>query len=608
VTGRGRFAKSDATNSVQLGPPTHGRTTPAKIGSPVPGVWPRRRFGDLPQTMRRTEHSPDPPSSTWLSAVPASCRWGVAAASLVLGLALAAVPAADAKPRSGPPAFAFAEATIDDLQNRMSQGTLTAQELTAAYLRRIKEIDQAGPELNAVIEVNPDAMAIAAGCDAERRAGRVRGPLHGIPVLIKDNIDTADRMATTAGSLALVGARPARDAALVTRLREAGAVILGKTNLSEWAGFRSTASLDGWSARRGLTHNPYALDRSASGSSSGSAAAVTANLCVVAIGTETDGSIMSPASVNGIVGVKPTVGLVSRAGIIPISVSQDTAGPMARTVRDAALLLGVLAGADAADGSAAAQPAGLSSDVMRRPSPGGLKGARIGVVRGPFGFSPNLQLVLNEAVAALRAAGAEIVDPLEFRPGVQRAEEEVLLYEFKDGLNRYLAALGPKAPVRSLADVIDFNRRHSGEELALFDQELLERAQAKGPLTEPGYRAARATCLRLARTEGIDAMMAAHRLDALVALTNSPAWPSDPINGDHSPGGSAALAAVAGYPSVTVPAAQVSGLPVGLSFVGRAWSEARLLSLAADFERLVQARREPRFLAPGSNREGNRPR
>jgi amidase len=392
---------------------------------------------------------------------------------------------------------------------------------------------------------------------------------------------------------------------LVTRLREAGAVILGKTNLSEWANFRSTGSLNGWSARRGLTHNPYALDRSASGSSSGSAAAVSANLCVVAVGTETDGSIMSPASVNGIVGIKPTVGLVSRTGIIPISASQDTAGPMARTVRDAGLLLAVLAGPDPADPVTGAQPAGLPADLARRLAPGGLKGARIGILRGPFGFNPGLQVILTEAVAALRAAGAVIVDPVEFRASGQlnRAEEEVLLYEFKDGLNRYLAALGPKAPVKSLADVIDFNLRHSDEELALFDQSLLERAQAKGRLTAPDYLAARATCVRLARTEGIDVIMAAHHLDALVALTSSPAWPSDPVNGDPFMGGSSTLAAVAGYPSVTVPAARVSGLPVGLSFIGRAWSEAKLLALAGDFEQQTRARREPQFSPPGNFRE-----
>jgi amidase len=386
----------------------------------------------------------------------------------------------------------------------------------------------------------------------------------------------------------------------VTRLRQAGAVILGKTNLSEWASFRSSTSLNGWSARRGLTHNPYVLDRSASGSSSGSAVAVSANLCVVAIGTETDGSIMSPSSVNGIVGVKPTVGLISRAGIIPTSRSQDTAGPMARTVRDAALLLGVLAGPDPADPATQAQPADRPGDYARRLAPGGLKGARLGVVRGPFGFPPRMQSVLTDAVAALRAAGAEVVDPVEIPQALQlqKPEEEVLLYEFKDGLNRYLATAGPKAPVKSLAQLIAFNRQHAAAEMVHFGQDLLERAQAKGPLTEPAYLAARAACIRLARTEGIDAVMAAHRLDALVAITNGPAWPSDPINGDSFTGGSATLAAVAGYPSVTVPAALVSGLPVGLSFIGRAWSEDRLLLFAADFEQQVHARRPPKFLPP----------
>jgi len=536
-------------------------------------------------------------------------RCGLAAvlAAGLVAAASAAAPDTGEKPKSGPTAFRFAEATIDELQDRMSRGTLTSRELTTAYIYRIAGIDENGPGLSAVIELNPDALDLAARCDAERKAGHVRGPLHGIPVLIKDNIDTADRMATTAGSLALVGAQPARDAALVARLRQAGAVILGKTNLSEWANFRSATSLNGWSARRGLTHNPYVLDRSASGSSSGSAVAVSANLCVVAVGTETDGSIMSPASVNGIVGIKPTVGLISRAGIIPISRSQDTAGPMARTVRDAAILLGVLAGPDPADPVTSAQPAGLPGDYVRGLAPGGLKGARIGVVRGPFGYSSRLQDTLTEAVAVLRAAGAEIVDPVEFPLALQlkRHEEEVLLYEFKDGLNRYLATAGSKAPVRSLADLIQFNRRHAAAEMKYFGQDLLERAQAKGPPTEPGYVEARAACLRLARTEGIDAVMAAHRLDALVALTNGPAWPSDPINGEPFPGGSATLAAVAGYPSVTVPAAQVAGLPVGLSFFGRAWSEERLLLLAADFEQWAHARREPQFLPPVQVPEAN---
>ena len=494
--------------------------------------------------------------------------------------------------------FPFAEATIDDLQARMGAGTLTARELTAAYLQRIAEIDKAGPKLNAIIELNPDALAIAEQLDAERAAGHVRGPLHGIPVLIKDNIATADRMETTAGSLALVGAKPPHDAAIVTRLHAAGAVILGKTNLSEWANFRSTNSISGWSGRGGQTHNPYALDRNPSGSSSGSAVAVAANLCVVAVGTETDGSIVSPASVNGVVGVKPTVGLVTRTGIIPIAASQDTAGPIARTVRDAAILLGVLAGADQSDPVTQTRPADLPVDFSAALSARALKGARLGLLRGPFGFRPKLEPVLAEVVAALQAAGAEVVDLGEF-PLFREAsdpETEVLRYEFKDGINAYLATLGPDAPVKTLADLIAFNEAHRAQEMPLFAQETFLKAEAKGPLTDQAYLDARAACLRITRTNGIDVLMDKNRLDALVALTYGPAPLTDPVNGGYSTGASSSPAAVAGYPGVTVPAAQVMGLPVGLSFFGRAWSEPKLLALAADFESATKARREPRFL------------
>ena len=516
-------------------------------------------------------------------------------AALLFGLCLtvAALCAAEA-----PAAFPYAGATIDGLQSRMAAGKLTARELTAAYLARIAAIDQAGPALHAVIEVNPDALAIATQLDAERKAGRVRGPLHGIPVLIKDNIATLDRMETTAGSLALVGARPMHDAFLVTRLREAGAVILGKTNLSEWANFRGRPAVSGWSGRGGLTRNPYALDRNPSGSSSGSAVAVAADLCVVAVGTETDGSIVSPASVCGIVGVKPTVGLVSRAGIIPLAASQDTAGSMARTVRDAAILLGVLAGVDPHDAATDARAVELPENLTTALAPGALKGARIGVVRGPFGFSAQLDPVLNEVVAQLRAAGAEVVE-LQALPVVAQLsvpETEVLLYEFKDGVNAWFSSLGANATLRSLADLVAFNEAHHAAELPFFAQEMLVRAQAKGPLTEKAYREARALCVKLARTDGIDATMDANRLDALVALTNGPAAPTDPVNGDRGTGSSSSLAAVAGYPSVTVPAAQISGLPVGVSFFGRAWSESELLALAADFEARTHARRAPKFL------------
>lgn len=525
--------------------------------------------------------------------------------AMVAGAVLAALRTplgaqmAGAEPLATGREFPWLEATVDQLQAAMARGELTAVALTQAYLDRIAAIDQAGPALRAVIEVNPDALAIAAQADRDRAAGRVLGPLHGIPVLVKDNIDTADRMRTTAGSLALLEAKPARDATVVARLRAGGAVLLGKTNLSEWANFRSTRSISGWSGRGGQTRNPYALDRNTSGSSSGSAAAVAANLCAVAVGTETDGSIVSPASVCGLVGVKPTVGLVSRAGIIPISASQDTAGPMARTVRDAALLLGVLASADARDAATQARPADLLTDFTLGLGQPALTGARLGIFRGGMALTPKTEAVLADAIAALRAAGAEIVDPVEIagQKELGDAEFEVLLYEFKDGLNAYFASLGPDAPVKSLEELIAFNRAHADREMPYFGQELLEQAQAKGPLTDQAYRDALATCRRLARAEGIDAALAKHRLDALVTLTNGPAWLIDPVNGDSYTGGSSSLAAVAGYPSVTVPAGHIMGLPIGLSFTGTAWSEARLLQLAADFERRMAARRPPEFRA-----------
>ncbi len=503
-----------------------------------------------------------------------------------------------AQDAAAPQPFRFAEATIDQLQSQMAEGRLTARELTAAYLERIARIDKSGPVLNAVIEVNPDALEIAAQLDAERKAGKIRGPLHGIPVLIKDNIGTADRMETTAGSLALVGAKPLHDASLVAQLRAAGAVILGKTNPSEWANFRGDKSISGWSGRDGQTHNPYALDRNPSGSSSGSAVAVAANLCAVAVGTETDGSIVSPASVCGVVGMKPTVGLVSRTGVIPISFSQDTAGPMARTVRDAALLLEAMAAADPGDAATQARPPGLRTDFVAQLAPGALKGARIGVVHGPFGLDTRLEPLLARAVEAMKTAGTEIVDLGEF-PGFNRAgdpELEVELYEFKDGLNTYLASLGPTAAVKTLADLIAFNAAHAAQELSFFGQELLIKAQAKGPLTDEAYRSARATCLQATRTEGIDALLAKHKLDALVSLTGGPAWLTDPVNLDTWTGGSSTPAAVAGYPSVTVPAGDFRGLPVGVSFYGPAWSDARMLALAANFEDCTRERREPLFL------------
>ncbi len=494
--------------------------------------------------------------------------------------------------------FRFAEATIADLQQQMESGRLTSRELTAAYLQRIAEVDRAGPRLNAIIEVNPDALAIADALDAERKTGRVRGPLHGIPVLLKDNIDTADNMQTTAGSLALVGQKVPRDATVAARLRAAGAVILGKTNCTEWANFRGNNSSSGWSGRGGQTRNPYALDRNPSGSSSGSAVAVSANLCVVAIGTETNGSIVSPASANGIVGLKPTVGLVSRDGIIPIAASQDTAGPMARTVRDAALVLAVLAGPDERDAATQAIPAGLSAELAATPKAGALRGARIGIVRGSFGFHARMEPALEALILVLRDAGAEVVDPVNISSlgRFGSATGDLLSYEFKDGLNRYLAELGRVTPMKSLIDLIAFNESHRGEEMAFFGQEDFLAAQASGPLTDPVYLTAKATCLRLARTEGLDPALDNDKLDALVMFTRGVATLTDPLNGEGGSGSSSTLAAVAGYPSVTVPATQFFGLPVGVSFVGRPWSEAKLLTLAADFEAITKARRAPRFL------------
>jgi amidase len=479
------------------------------------------------------------------------------------------------------------EVTIADLGSRLAAGELTARSLAEAYLARIEAID---PRLRSVIETNPDALAIADALDEERRAGRVRGPLHGIPVLVKDNLDTADAMSSCAGSLALEHARPARDSAVVERLRRAGAVPLGKTNLSEWANFRSARSSSGWSARGGQARNPYALDRNPSGSSSGSGIAVSANLCAAAVGTETDGSIVSPANANGIVGIKPTVGAVSRAGVVPIAHSQDTPGPMARTVADAAALLGALAGPDPRDEATA-------SVVEPRLDPDRIRGARIGVARNMAGFHDRVDALFEDALSGLRELGAEIVDPADV-PHAAELEEpelEVLLYEFKADLDAYLAGLGGEVP-RSLDEVIAFNRDHAESELAIFGQELFEKASEKGPLTEPAYLEALATCGRLARTEGLDAALAAHRLDAIVAPTGAPAWLTDHVNGDHYVGGNSSPAAIAGYPAVTVPMGLVSGLPVGISFIGPAWSDAEVVGFAFAFERATGHRTPPRLL------------
>jgi len=494
---------------------------------------------------------------------------------------------------------ALEEATIADLQVRIKSGESTARWLVEQYLARIDEIDKRGPGIHSVIEVNPDALAIADELDKERSGKGLRGPLHGIPVLIKDNIDTADRMMTTAGSLALSGSIAPRDAFVVHRLRESGAVILGKTNLSEWANFRSSHSTSGWSGRGGQTRNPYALDRNPCGSSSGSGAATAANLCAAAVGTETDGSVTCPSSVNGLVGIKPTVGLVSRSGIIPISHSQDTAGPMARTVADAAILLSAMAGVDANDPATGESAGRARPDYSKFLDRNGLRGARIGVARKFFGFSEKVDKLMDHALDTIKHMGAEIIDPADIPTTGKfgEPENEVMLFEFKGDLNAYLERLGPKAPVHSLQEIIDFNERNAAREMPYFGQDLMIKAQAKGPLTSPAYLKALKTCRELTRKQGIDAVMSRYRLDALVAPTAGPAWPIDLPNGDHSGGGDfTGPAAVAGYPHITVPAGFVYGLPVGLSFVGKAYSEPVLIRFAFAFEQATQSRKPPKFL------------
>jgi len=480
----------------------------------------------------------------------------------------------------------------------MQSGHETAASLTRKYLQRIKALDRSGPKLNAVIEINPDALAIARGLDAERKTKGPRGPLHGIPMLLKDNIDTHDRMMTTAGSLALLGSIAPRDSTVARKLREAGAVILGKTNLSEWANFRGSKSTSGWSGRGGLTRNPYVLDRDPSGSSSGSAVAAAANLCAFAIGTETDGSIVSPAAHCGIVGLKPTVGLISRAGIIPIAHSQDTAGPMGRTVTDVAIALGALVGADDCDVATKDSEGHAHRDYAQFLSADGLQGARIGVARKFFSKTSRANQVLERVIQSMKRAGAEIVDPADLPTHGQfgSAEREVLHYEFKTDLNAYLAALGPNAPVHSLEEIIEFNQRNKDRELVFFGQETMLAAQEKGPLTDKVYLDAIAKAKRLAGQEGIDAVMDEYRLDAIVAPTTGPACRVDFVYGDRGEGGSSSPAAVAGYPNITVPAGDVFGLPMGVSFFGRAWSEPALLRIAFAFEQLTRARRKPSYV------------
>jgi len=495
--------------------------------------------------------------------------------------------------------FDLEEATLADLQAGMTSGRMTAHSIAQQYIARIEELDRKGPNLRHVLEINPEALSIADSLDQERKRGRVRGPLHGIPILLKDNIDTADRMTTTAGSLALEGSIPLQDAFIAAKLRAAGAVLLGKTNLSEWANFRSTHSSSGWSGRGGQAKNPYVLDRNPCGSSSGSGGAVSASLCAAAIGTETDGSIVCPSSANGIVGIKPTLGLVSRTGIIPIAHSQDTAGPMARTVRDAAIILNAMSGIDTRDPTTLANRSRGQIDYTRFLDRNGLRGARIGVARTKFfGYSDVADKIVNDAIDGMKAQGAVIVDPanIETAGKFDDSEFDVLLYEFKADLNAYLAGLGPKAPVRTLQDIIDFNERHKDQEMSWFGQEILLMAQKKGPLSERKYRDELAKNIRMSRTQGIDATMKKYKLDAIVAPTGSPPWVTDLINGDHYSGSSSTPPAVAGYPNINVPAGYSHNLPVGISFFGRAYSEPTLIKLAYAYEQATKHRRAPQFI------------
>ena len=515
---------------------------------------------------------------------------------VVLMFTLACTPAepstAPAAEQAAEPALDVVELSLAAARDRMAAGTLTARALTQAYLDRIAIVDDGGPQLNAVIEINPSALKDADALDAERKAGKVRGPLHGIPVLLKDNIDVAG-LVNSAGSLAMATHKPRQDAFIVTRLREAGAVILGKTNLSEWANFRSTRSSSGWSSRGGQTKNPYVLDRNPCGSSAGTGSAIAASLAVVGVGTETDGSIICPAAVSGLVGLKPTVGLVSRSGIIPISISQDTAGPMGRTVADVAALMTALA---AVDGEDPAGPAaeGHITEYLTALKPDALKGKRFGVLREAMGYHPAVDVSVERAVATLTAAGAVVVDVAIAGNGRWSApENEVLLYEFKDGLNSYLKKSG--APQASLEALIAWNKANAARAMPFFGQELFEQAQAKGPLTDAAYIKARDAAKRLAGKEGLLAVLEANKLDAVIAPSTGPAWPTDHVLGDHFTGAGYGVAAVAGTPSLTVPAGEAQGLPLGLTFMGRPYTEADLLGFGFAFEQATKARMAPQF-------------
>ena len=546
-------------------------------------------------------------SSNMPSSKSTSSRRGFLQSTLTTGAVVALRPALSAareitSPSKSPTPelkpFDLDEITMSELQNGMKSGRFTAHSLAEKYLQRIDEIDKRGPGINAVIELNPDALSIADALDRERKAKGPRGPLHGVPVLIKDNIDTGDRMMTTAGSLALLGSKASKDSFVAQKLRAAGAMILGKTNLSEWANARSSHSISGWSGRGGLTRNPYALDRNACGSSSGTGAGISANLAAAGIGTETDGSIVCPSSANGLAGIKPTVGLVSRAGIIPISHTQDGAGPMCRTLRDAAIVLGALTGVDPEDSATAASAGESQTDYAQYCDPNGLKGARIGVARKYMGFSDAVDLLMEQSFDVMKKQGAILIDPanIETHGKFDDSEGLILSYEIKADLAAYLARLGPGAPVKTLKDVIEFNDRNRDKEMPYFGQDLLIKAEARGPLTEKAYLDAVAKARQLAGVEGVDATMDKYHLDAIVGPTGGPAWLIDLLNGDHFGGGSSNAAAVARYPNISVTMGSVSGLPVGISFFGRAWSEPTLIKIAYSFEQATKAREVPKFL------------
>lgn len=508
----------------------------------------------------------------------------------------ACASAAEESSTSEEKSFELEEWTVAQLQEAMESGRYTSRQICELYLNRIKEKDQSEGGLNSVIEVNPDALSIADGLDAERAEGKVRGPLHGIPIMIKDNIDTGDKMQTTAGSLALVGSPAPKDAPIVAQLREAGAVLLGKTNLSEWANFRSTRSSSGWSGRGRQTRNPWAMDRNPCGSSAGSGAAASGNMCAITIGTETNGSIVCPSSANGIVGIKPTVGLWSRSGIIPISETQDTAGPMCRTVADAATLLGALTATDSAD--KATQQAGrkVEADYTQFLDAEGLSGKRIGILEGAFGYHEAVDKIMDSVVATLEAKGATVVNDVDVVGDGEygRSGFDVLLYEFKDGLNKYLANR-PDASVKTLADVIQFNEDNADNEMPYFQQEILEMSEEKGDLSEQEYKDALKTVLDVSRN-GIDNAMEKDNLDAIIGVTGGPAWPIDLINGDHFGTGSSSPAARSGYPNITVPAGFVHGMPVGISIFGQAFTESKLISIAYSFEQATKVRKAPKLL------------